>query len=182
MIFRLGAGAGAGEAEAGPLVPGRRERPRWSPPQTLLRPGVFEYPHHLRIAAHLGKSRDADGESSTMRRMRFDPCMVRSPALLNQRVLTGIEKVAINLNKLDQRWLDHISLAEARRLLAEGHFTAGSMGPKVDAIASFPAPAASGAPSSPTRPTSAAPLPMPPAPTSHPTEGPDQARQDRVAT
>jgi len=52
-------------------------------------------------------------------------------------VSTGVEKVAIHFNKPDQRWLERIGLAEAKRLLAEGHFPAGSMGPKVEAIISF---------------------------------------------
>jgi carbamate kinase len=52
-------------------------------------------------------------------------------------VSTAVEKVAIHFGKPEQRWLDRISLAEARRLLAEGHFPAGSMGPKIEAIASF---------------------------------------------
>jgi carbamate kinase len=52
-------------------------------------------------------------------------------------VSTGVEKVAINFNRPDQRWLEQIGLAEAKRLLAEGHFPAGSMGPKIEAIVSF---------------------------------------------
>jgi carbamate kinase len=52
-------------------------------------------------------------------------------------VSTGVEKVAIHFNQPGQRWLEHIGLAEAKRLLAEGHFPAGSMGPKIEAIVSF---------------------------------------------
>ena len=52
-------------------------------------------------------------------------------------VSTGVEKVAINSNRPDQRWLEHIGLAETKRLLAQGHFPAGSMGPKIEAIVSF---------------------------------------------
>ena len=52
-------------------------------------------------------------------------------------VSTAVEKVAINFNQPDQRWLDRITLAEARRYLAEGQFPRGSMGPKIEAIASF---------------------------------------------
>ena len=48
-----------------------------------------------------------------------------------------MEKVAIHFNQPGQRWLEHIGLAEAKRLLAEGHFPAGSMGPKIEAIVSF---------------------------------------------
>jgi carbamate kinase len=52
-------------------------------------------------------------------------------------VSTGVEKVAINFNKPEQRWIDQMTLTEARRYLAEGHFPMGSMGPKIEAIASF---------------------------------------------
>ena len=52
-------------------------------------------------------------------------------------VSTGVEKVAINYNRPDQQWLDHITAADARRLLQEGQFPAGSMGPKIEAIISF---------------------------------------------
>ena len=52
-------------------------------------------------------------------------------------VSTGVEKVAINYGKPDQRWLEHIGLADLRRYLAEGQFPKGSMGPKVEAIIAF---------------------------------------------
>ena len=52
-------------------------------------------------------------------------------------VSTGVEKVAIHFNQPQQRWLDRITLTEAKRYLEEGHFPKGSMGPKIQAIASF---------------------------------------------
>ena len=52
-------------------------------------------------------------------------------------VSTGVEKVAINFNRPNQQWLDKITLSQAKRFLSEGHFPAGSMGPKIEAIASF---------------------------------------------
>jgi carbamate kinase len=52
-------------------------------------------------------------------------------------VSTGVEKVAINFNRPDQRWLDKLTLADAKRFLEEGQFPRGSMGPKIEAIASF---------------------------------------------
>lgn len=52
-------------------------------------------------------------------------------------ISTAVEKVAINFNKPDQKDLDRMTLAEAKRYLAEGHFAAGSMGPKVEAIIDF---------------------------------------------
>lgn len=52
-------------------------------------------------------------------------------------ISTAVEKVALNYNKPDQRWLDRLTLAEAKQFLAEGHFHQGSMGPKIEAIVSF---------------------------------------------
>ena len=53
-------------------------------------------------------------------------------------ISTAVEKVALNYKKPDQKWLDEISLAEAKRYLAEGtHFAAGSMAPKIQAIIWF---------------------------------------------
>lgn len=52
-------------------------------------------------------------------------------------ISTAVEKVAINFNKPDQRWLDRMTLAEAKQYLAEGHFAPGSMAPKIEAIVSF---------------------------------------------
>ncbi|MGQ9586201.1 MAG: carbamate kinase [Anaerolineae bacterium] len=52
-------------------------------------------------------------------------------------ISTAVEKVALNLGKPNQQWLDHMTLAEARKYLAEGHFAPGSMGPKIQAIIWF---------------------------------------------
>jgi carbamate kinase len=52
-------------------------------------------------------------------------------------VSTGVEKVAINFNTPQQRWLDRITLEDARRLYAENHFDPGSMGPKIRALIEF---------------------------------------------
>jgi carbamate kinase len=50
---------------------------------------------------------------------------------------TGVEQVAINFGKPDQRWLDTLSLAEAQELISQNQFGAGSMLPKVEAIMRF---------------------------------------------
>jgi carbamate kinase len=53
-------------------------------------------------------------------------------------ISTAVEKVALNFGKPDQKWLDKITLAEARQYLAEGtHFAKGSMAPKIQAIVWF---------------------------------------------
>lgn len=50
---------------------------------------------------------------------------------------TGVEQVALDFNKPTQRWLERLTLAEARRHLAEDQFDKGSMGPKVAALIEF---------------------------------------------
>jgi carbamate kinase len=53
-------------------------------------------------------------------------------------IATAVEKVAINFGKPDQKWLDKMTLAEAKAYLAEGmHFAKGSMAPKIQAIIWF---------------------------------------------
>lgn len=53
-------------------------------------------------------------------------------------ISTAVEKVALNFGKIDQKWLDRITLAEAKKYLAEGtHFAKGSMAPKIQAIIWF---------------------------------------------
>ncbi len=53
-------------------------------------------------------------------------------------ISTAVEKVALNFGKPDQKWLDQMTLAEAKRYLAEGtHFAKGSMAPKIQAIIWF---------------------------------------------
>jgi carbamate kinase len=52
-------------------------------------------------------------------------------------ITTSIEKVALNFNKPDERWLDRMTTAEARQYLAEGHFLKGSMKPKIEAILDY---------------------------------------------
>lgn len=53
-------------------------------------------------------------------------------------ISTAVEKVAINFGKPDQKWLDKLTLDEARQYLAEGkHFAKGSMAPKIQAIIWF---------------------------------------------
>ena len=52
-------------------------------------------------------------------------------------MLTGVERVALDFNKPSQRWLDHMTLAEARQHSADGQFPPGSMGPKIQAAITY---------------------------------------------
>jgi carbamate kinase len=52
-------------------------------------------------------------------------------------VSTAVERVAINFNKPNQKWLDQITISEAKRYYAEDHFDKGSMGPKIQALVDY---------------------------------------------
>ncbi len=52
-------------------------------------------------------------------------------------ILTNVERVALHFGTPQQVFIDRMSVREARRYLQEGHFPAGSMGPKVEAAIRF---------------------------------------------
>ena len=52
-------------------------------------------------------------------------------------ISTAVEKVCLNFNKPDQKPIDVMTVAEARRYMDEGHFAKGSMLPKIQAIIWF---------------------------------------------
>ncbi len=52
-------------------------------------------------------------------------------------ILTAVSRVAINFGKADQRELDVVTVSEVRKYMNDGHFPAGSMGPKIEAAIKF---------------------------------------------
>jgi carbamate kinase len=53
-------------------------------------------------------------------------------------ITTAVDRVALDFGRPEQRWLDRMTLAEAKDHLAEGtHFAAGSMAPKIEACIEF---------------------------------------------
>ncbi|GAB1427589.1 carbamate kinase [Aminivibrio sp.] len=52
-------------------------------------------------------------------------------------ILTDVPRVAVHYGTPQQQWLERLTLAEMESLEKEGHFKAGSMGPKVKAILRF---------------------------------------------
>lgn len=52
-------------------------------------------------------------------------------------ISTAVDKVALNYGQPGQKWLNKMTLAEAKQYLAAGHFAPGSMGPKIRAIIEF---------------------------------------------
>jgi carbamate kinase len=52
-------------------------------------------------------------------------------------ISTGVEQVALDFGKPNQRLLDQMTVAEAEQYTAEGHFAPGSMKPKIEACIRF---------------------------------------------
>ena len=86
---------------------------------------VIREGHHLRGASAVI---DKDWASAKL------AAMIDADMLI---ILTAVEKVAINFGKPNEQWLDKLTLSDADRFIAEGHFAKGSMLPKVEAAASF---------------------------------------------
>jgi len=52
-------------------------------------------------------------------------------------ISTGVDQVALNFGKPNQRFIDKMTVAEAEQYMREGHFAAGSMKPKIEAAIDF---------------------------------------------
>jgi carbamate kinase len=53
-------------------------------------------------------------------------------------ITTAVEKVALDFGTPEQRWIDRMTLSEAKERLAEGrHFAPGSMAPKIESVVEF---------------------------------------------
>ncbi len=52
-------------------------------------------------------------------------------------ILTGVDRVAVNFRRPDQRDLYQVRLSEIEKYFREGHFPRGSMGPKIQAAMNF---------------------------------------------
>ncbi len=52
-------------------------------------------------------------------------------------ISTAVEKVYLNYNKPNQKALDRLTVAEAKKYIEEGHFAKGSMLPKIQAVIRF---------------------------------------------
>ncbi len=52
-------------------------------------------------------------------------------------ISTGVEKVALNFGKENEKFLDEMTVKDCKKYLKEGHFPPGSMGPKIKAAIKF---------------------------------------------
>ncbi len=52
-------------------------------------------------------------------------------------ISTAVEKISINFGTPDEKPIDHMTVAEAKQYMDEGHFAPGSMLPKIKAVIEF---------------------------------------------
>src|SRR2546428_744505 len=52
-------------------------------------------------------------------------------------IATDVPQIALDFGKPSQRFLDHLTISEAKKHLADGQFPPGSMGPNVEAVIEF---------------------------------------------
>ncbi|MBQ7486847.1 MAG: carbamate kinase [Clostridia bacterium] len=81
--------------------------------------------HHLKGAAAVI---DKDYAAERLAEQLNADCLI---------ILTAVEKVAVNFNRPDQKWLDVLTADEARTYIGQGQFAPGSMLPKVQAAVRF---------------------------------------------
>ena len=81
--------------------------------------------HHLKGAAAVI---DKDFAAERLAEQLNADCLI---------ILTAVEKVAVNFNRPDQKWLDVLTADEARTYIGQGQFAPGSMLPKVQAAVRF---------------------------------------------
>lgn len=77
------------------------------------------------------------GVEAVIDKDRASALLAKKLGLERFAVTTDSDRVYLNHKKPGQRPLDRITVAEASRYLTEGHFPAGSMGPKIEAAVDF---------------------------------------------
>jgi carbamate kinase len=78
-----------------------------------------------------------EGVDAVVDKDRASAVLARDVGAEELYILTATDKVALNFGKPDQRDLERITVAEAKTFASQGHFPAGSMGPKVEAAITF---------------------------------------------
>ena len=85
--------------------------------------------------------KDADGDycgvSAVIDKDHASALLAKTVGADHLFILTAVDRVCVNFGTPQQRELKHLHASEARALIAEGQFAAGSMLPKVEAALAF---------------------------------------------
>ena len=80
---------------------------------------------------------DFRGAAAVIDKDRTSALLARQLNAKQLIILTAVDRVCLNFGKPDQQPLDRLTVDQAKRYLAEGHFAAGSMQPKMEAAIDF---------------------------------------------
>lgn len=83
------------------------------------------------------KARELKGIGAVIDKDLASACLAKSIDANLLLILTDVPYAYINYGKKNQKAINKISVKGAKKLLAEGHFPAGSMGPKIQAAIEF---------------------------------------------
>jgi carbamate kinase len=89
------------------------------------------------IPIYIDENGDYEGVDAVIDKDRASALLANSIGAELLLILTGVDQVALNFAKLDQKLLGDVKYDEMRRYLKQGHFPPGSMGPKVEAALGF---------------------------------------------
>lgn len=78
-----------------------------------------------------------EGVDAVIDKDRASAILARDIGAKELFILTEPEYVALNFGKPDERRIPQMTVAEAKKYYDEGHFPAGSMGPKIEAAITF---------------------------------------------
>jgi carbamate kinase len=84
-----------------------------------------------------GELRELRGTYAVIDKDRASSLLARRLSAELFVISTAVEKVAIRYKKPDQLDLDRLTIEQAQTYLEEGHFAAGSMRPKIEAVIAF---------------------------------------------
>jgi len=89
------------------------------------------------IPVYLDEKLHYEGVDAVIDKDKASACLGAEIGADELFILTAVDKVAINFKKPDQKEFSVMTLAEAKKYLAEGQFPAGSMGPKIESAIMF---------------------------------------------
>ncbi|MBU1318901.1 MAG: carbamate kinase [candidate division Zixibacteria bacterium] len=89
------------------------------------------------VPVYIDESGDFEGLDAVIDKDRASAVLANEIGADLLIILTSVDKVALNFGKLDQKFLDRVTVAEMKEYSEKEHFPTGSMGPKVEAAIGF---------------------------------------------
>ncbi|MFH1891198.1 MAG: carbamate kinase [Candidatus Zixiibacteriota bacterium] len=89
------------------------------------------------VPVYIDKNGDFEGLDAVIDKDRASAVLANEIGADLLIILTSVDKVALNFGKLDQKFLDRVTVAEMKEYSEKEHFPTGSMGPKVEAAIGF---------------------------------------------